>query len=79
MMACPQFDPRVLLNSSSTPSNGVILFFGNRGAFRVAGPVIFGGKVHLDLFLDERRVPTKFGCTSFCDVQMHEEQTNILL
>jgi hypothetical protein len=41
--------------------------------------MFFRQKVAVDLLLDVRRIPQKFGCICLYRVQMHNEHTNILL
>ena len=77
--ACPLIDHGVLFSSSHTPKNAAIPLVGNTGVFEVDGLIISGGKVALDLLLDERRGPLEFGCTASYGVRMRKEQINILL
>ncbi len=43
------------------------------GPFAGGGPIFFRQKVVVDLLLDERMVPGKFGCTNSYGVEMHKE------
>ena len=73
----PWCDRGFLEGRSPIPRNAVIPLAGNRGG--LGGFIISGQKVALDLLLDERKIPRKFGFPGTYRVQMHSEQTNSLL
>jgi hypothetical protein len=66
IVTCPLFENGVM-QSHWLEIEGV--FWGGR-------TYNFREKIALDLLLDERRIPGKFGCASTYGVQMHQEQTD---
>ena len=64
LVTCLLCAHKVLLSSSPILTNAAIWLFRHTGGpFAGGGPMFFRQKVVVDLLLDERMIPAKFGCT----------------
>jgi hypothetical protein len=77
MMTYLRFDHGVLLNTFPTlPNAAISLVRYIVGLLADRGSIFFSVKLVVDLLLDERVYPAKFGCICSYGIEMHKEQTD---